>query len=387
MSEAIVVIGAGLAGYGVVRAIRRINRDIKIVMVCDDSGDVYSKPQLSTVLAFGKAVDDLIQTPAQVIAEELNISLVANTRVIDIDTEASIIATSTDGSIHYTSLVLAMGANARKLAIQGDDTKRVLSVNSIDDYRQFHHSLGGNKRVAILGGGLIGCEFANDLLASGYKVSLIEPCAALLSTLVPHKVSDRLEEKFIENGAQLYLGRCASKVIEVEGQLKIVMDNNETVEADIVLSAVGIGPNIELARSSGLKVNRGVVVDEFLRTSVPNIYAIGDCAEIGGRVMPYVAPILAGSKALSQTLLGDDTPVTYNAMPIAIKTTLFPLVAAPIPLGADGHWNYEEDEKGINAKFENEMGDLIGMALGGAAVKNRAVLAPRLRPLSITPPV
>ena len=146
----------------------------------------------------------------------------------------------------------------------------------------------------------------------------------------------------------------------------------------MVLSAIGVQPNVDLAHWAGLKVNYGIVVDRNLRTSIPNIFAIGDCAELEGRVLPYVAPILAGSKALAATLLGEDTNVVYGPMPVAIKTTLFPLVASAVPLGAHGHWNIQVKDQGIKALFEKQTGELVGMVLGGDAVKERAALSRRL---------
>ncbi len=226
----------------------------------------------------------------------------------------------------------------------------------------------------MIGGGLIGCEFANDLLVAEYKVQLIEPCAALLNSLVPKPISTKLQQVFEDNGAQVHLGRCAIEVNSDAAGLNVQLDDGKQIQADLVLSAIGVEPNVELAHWAGLRVNHGIIVDKYLRTSVENIFAIGDCAEFQGRVLPYVAPIFVGSKALASTLLGEDTPVIYGPMPISIKTTLFPLITSPVPLGANGHWNIEIKETGIKALFNKENGELTGMALGGDAVKEQRQL-------------
>jgi len=378
MSSPIVILGSGLAGFGIARALRRLNSECEIVMICADSGDSYSKPQLSTALAAKKTAQNLVQQSSLSIAVQLNIKIISNTEIVKIDTRKSYLYTNTCEEVHYSKLVLALGSSARKLSVKGNGKDNVLSVNSLNDYHNFQTTLQDKKEVVVIGGGLIGCEFTNDLLVAGYKVRLVEPCAALLNSLVPKQVGTKLQQVFEDEGAQVHLGRCAIEVNSSAIGLNVLLDNGEQIHADLVLSAIGVEPNVNLAYWAGIRVNHGIVVDRYLRTSVPNIFAIGDCAELEGRVLPYIAPILAGSKALASTLLGEETAVIYGPMPVLIKTTLFPLVTSPVPLGANGHWNIEIREAGIKALFEKENGELVGMALGGDAVKERAGLVRKL---------
>ncbi len=378
MKSPIVIIGSGLAGFGVARALRRHDANCALIMICADNGDSYSKPQLSTALAQKKVASDLVLSSANEMAKELNMTLLTHTRVNEIHPPTSKVITHDGQQINYSKLVLALGSDARKLKLQGDGCNEVISVNSLQDYHFFLSKLRNKKNVVVIGGGLIGCEFSNDLLVSGYKVKLVESCARLLNVLVPAQVSHKLEEALKAKGAQIHLNRCVTHVSVKDKGFSVQLDNGETLDADLVLSAVGVVPNVKLAGHSGLKVNRGIVVNRFLQTSATNVFAIGDCCEVEGRVLPYVAPIIAGCKALAATLNGDPTEVNYGAMPIAIKTTLFPIAASPVPLGAQGSWNIQQDDGAIKALFEKPNGELIGMALGGSAIKSRAELSKKL---------
>jgi rubredoxin-NAD+ reductase len=145
-----------------------------------------------------------------------------------------------------------------------------------------------------------------------------------------------------------------------------------------MLSAVGLRPRIALAEAAGLAVGRGIVVDDRLRSSAHGVYAIGDCAEVGGLVLPFVMPIMQGARALGQTLAGTPTAVTYPAMPVTVKTPALPVVVCPPLPGVAGQWQTRMEGDGIRSLFVDEQGDLQGFALSGAAVAEKAGLAGRL---------
>ena len=378
MTSPLIIVGSGLAGLGVARAVRRHDPECEMILICADSGDSYSKPQLSIALSAKKTANDLILASAEEVAADPRLQLLTHTRVTHIDSSASRVELDNGESLDYSQLVLAMGSHARQLDINGEHGGRLLSVNSLQDYRNYQQQLQGKKNIAVLGGGLIGCEFANDLLVSGYNVTIIQSRARLLNMLVPAQVSQQLEKTLEANGAEIHLGRFATEVSLTESGLNVCLDNGESLDADLVISAVGVIPNISLARDSGISINRGIIVDKYLRTSVPNIYAVGDCAEVDGRVMAYVAPLMAGCKSLAATLTGTPTPVSYGPMPVAVKTTLYPIVTSPAPLGAEGHWTMNDVEGGFEALFEKNSGDLAGMTLAGSAVNRRFELTKKL---------
>jgi len=208
---------------------------------------------------------------------------------------------------------------------------RVFSINDLDDYRAFHaalEALGRPARVAILGAGLVGCEFANDLTAGGHRVALVAPEAAPLPRLLPEPLGRALGEAFREAGMTLYAGRTLVG-LEAEGAAVAVhLDDGSRLAADLVLVATGLRPRTSLAASAGLACDAaGIQVDRFLAASVPGVYALGDAACVDGVNAMYVQPLQASAKALARTQTGRPTAVGYGAWPVLVKTPLLPVVA------------------------------------------------------------
>ena len=146
------------------------------------------------------------------------------------------------------------------------------------------------------------------------------------------------------------------------------------LESDVVLAAIGLRPRIGIAKDAGLKTNRGIVTDQSLRTSADNVYALGDCAEVQGHVLPYVLPLMASARALAKTLAGEPTPVSYGVMPVTIKTPACPVVVCPVPEELEGDWDTEEEGNTVKALFRDRDGNLRGYALTGDAVKEKMKL-------------
>jgi rubredoxin-NAD+ reductase len=156
--------------------------------------------------------------------------------------------------------------------------------------------------------------------------------------------------------------------------LQVELADASVLEVDAVLSAIGLRPRTELARRAGLHVNRGVVTDRLLATSAADVYALGDCAEVDGQTLPFVLPIMHAARALARTLNGMPTQVVYPAMPVVVKTPAMPVVVCPPP-ALPGEWTLSSDAGGIEARFEDASGNLLGFALMGAATARKQALA------------
>ncbi|MDP7408596.1 MAG: FAD-dependent oxidoreductase, partial [Luminiphilus sp.] len=273
-----------------------------------------------------------------------------------------------------------LGAELIRPPIGGDAAEDVLGVNDLDDYRRFQDLLAakGARKVAIIGAGLIGCEFTNDLLNGGFTVEAVDPMGWCLPTLLPEQSGRALQAALEEKGATFHFGPLATEVNRAGEGYAVTLNNGDTIEADAVLCAVGVRPRTTLASDAGIEVNRGIVTDRQLRTNAPNVYAMGDCAEVAGHVLVYVAPLMAAARALAATLAGETTDVSYPAMPVAIKTPACPVVVSPPAKDADGEWHFEGDAPDIKALFRSGAGELLGFALTGQAVKERMALAKEL---------
>lgn len=381
MGNPVVIVGSGLAGYAVARELRKLNTEIPIVMISADHGGFYSKPMLSNALASGKAPEFLLNSDAVQMASQLKIFIRKHCRVAAID-QAERAVTLVDGErIFYDQLVLALGADQIRLPLLGDGIEKILTVNDLDDYRKFRDALIGKKRVSIIGAGLIGCEFANDLVTTGYHVDVIDISTQPLGRLLPPAGGAFIQQKLEASGVVFHLNATTQSVDQVQERLCITFANGASIETDIVLSAVGLRPRTQLAAAAGIPVNRGIVVNRLLQTQFSNIYALGDCAEVDGKVLPFVMPITHAGRALAATLVGKPTPVLYPAMPVIVKTPACSTVVSPPDFNIKGEWHVDADKDGVKALYQDEAGNLLGYALLGAATKEKNNLTTQLPPV------
>jgi len=375
VSDAVVIVGSGLAGYTVAREFRKLDTTTSLVVVSRDDAGFYSKPMLSNALASGKSAAALVMKPAERMAAELNATVLKRTAVSAIDPAARTLTLADGRTLAWRDLVLALGADPIRLALDGDAAHEMLSVNDLDDYTRFAERLPGVRRVAILGAGLIGCEFANDLLSRGIVPVVIDLADRPLSRLLPDAAATRLRERLEAAGVQFRFGVAASRIDRDGDSLRVALSDGSTLSADLVLSAIGLRPRTALAQAADLAVARGIVVDRRLATSSPHVHAVGDCAEVDGHSLPFVLPLMQQARALAATLAGTPTAVAYPAMPVVVKTPACPTVVCPPPASAAGEWRAEVSDDGCEARFHGTDGDLLGFAVLGAATGRKQALA------------
>jgi rubredoxin-NAD+ reductase len=376
----IVIIGSGLAGYTVIRELRKLDKTVPVTLVTREPGYFYSKPMLSTALASNKSAEQLVSTNAEVMATQLEMTILGDVDVTAIDTVAKIITTS-KGSISYGKLVLGLGADQIRLPLQGNAANEVITVNDLEEYAQFRKTITGKKRVAILGAGLIGCEFANDLVLGSHEVDVIDLAPQALGRLLPEAAAQALQAKLSEVGVRWHFGTTVQSVDRNGDSLSITLANGSLITSDVFLSAVGLKPRMDLAKAAGIATGSGITVNRQLETSAKNVYAIGDCAEVEGLVLPYVMPIMQAARALAPNLLGQPATLTYPAMPVMVKTPALPTIVSPPAKGAKGEWKINLVEGGLEARFESGEGKLLGFALLGAATAQRGALTKELPPI------
>lgn len=380
-SEApVVIVGTGLSGYSLAREIRKQDKEVPIVMVTADDGLSYSKPMLSTGFTKDKEADELAQATPAKMEEQLNLTVRTHATVTGIDTDAHELKLG-DQSLTYGKLVLAWGADVIRLNLEGDGLEHVFSINDLMDYRAFRKALDGKKRVAIMGAGLIGCEFANDLRNGGYEVDVIAPDRSVMPSLLPSEAADAVQSALQDLGARFHLGAAVSHVAAQGDGVRLSLDNGEALDADIVISAVGLRPRIGLAEAAGLETGRGIRVNRALETSAPDVYALGDCAEVDGQVLLYVLPLMACARALAKTLIGERTEVKYGTMPVLIKTPCCPTSVCPPPQGAEGEWEIEREGNSVRALFRSGQGDILGFAVTGDYALEKQALAKEVPPI------
>jgi rubredoxin-NAD+ reductase len=316
-------------------------------------------------------------TDADIMAQELNAKIYCQSIVTAINPIENTL-TFNQHTVKFSRLVFACGAETIMPQLTGDAVHEVQTVNNLGDYRQFRQWLDGKKHIAILGSGLVGCEFANDLINAGYAVTVIAPDTHPLMTVLPAVVGRLLQEMLAKQGVIWKLGHFTTAISHHGQQYAITLANGQIIFADGVFSAVGLRPQINLARQAGISVNRGIVVNRLQQTNFSHIFALGDCAEVDGLVQMYVAPLLQSARALAKILAGGHDPVHFPVMPIVLKTPAFPLVFMPPPARVIGAWHIEGEGHHLRALFQDESGQLHGFVLAGDKIRDKMTLAKQL---------
>ena len=371
-SKGIVIIGAGLAGWHVIDAIRAKDKDIPITLITADSGDRYHKPMLTMAISQKKSAADLVRATGVDAAKAAQVTLLANTQVTDIDAAAQTVqlisALRSDpvytnyATISYDKLVLAMGAHP--IFPKSLPEELVWHVNHIERFGQLQEKLAaGSQHVAIIGAGMVGTEIAEDLLKAGHQVTLIDLNDAPLSQMLPTKATARIAAAVQSQGIN-FLGGCqVSGVIRIsegsnDGKLQVSYEpialtkenenseqadakQSETLVVDHVIASTGLTVDGKLPTAAGVEFNRrtGIEVDApTLRTTTDNIYAIGDCMSINGVACRYVAPLRAQAATIADDVLGlEHSGYEHKPPMIRLKNKAISVMVTGVPQ-ANGNW-------------------------------------------------
>ncbi|WP_324722857.1 NADH:flavorubredoxin reductase NorW [Lelliottia sp. JS-SCA-14] len=371
MSHGIVIIGSGFAARQLVKNIRKQDTNVPLTLIAADSMDEYNKPDLSHVISQNQCAVDLTRQTAGEFTEQFNLRLFPHTRVTDIDASARVVK-SKDQQWQYDKLVLATGASAFVPPVEGREL--MLTLNSQQEYQACETRLRDAKRVMIVGGGLIGTELAMDFCRAGKAVTLVDHAASILSALMPAEVSSRLQHRLTEMGVHGLLKSQLQSLTETENGICATLDRNRSVEVDVVIAATGLRPETALAQRAGADIHRGVKVDSYLQTSQPDIYALGDCAEINGQVLPFLQPIQLSAMYLAKNLLGASAPLKLPAMLVKVKTPELPLHLAGETQRQDLNWHMAIEPQGMVAKGVDGDGQLRAFVVSEDRMKEAFAL-------------
>lgn len=381
----IVIIGSGMAGYTLAREFRKLNPDQELIMISADDAANYAKPTLSNALAANKHPDQIALADADKMTQQLNMQIKTHSVVTAIDAAAHQIHIESNGqssTLNYSKLVLALGASPIRLAFAGINQDEVPVVNSLVDYRSFRQRIeqSQNKSVVILGAGLIGCEFANDLQHTGHQVTVIDLAPHALGRLMPSHVAQAFQEKLEQAGIRFHFNTTVEQITQQDASYSVKLSNGNIIQTDLVLSAIGLQPNTQLAQTAQIHCNRGIVTNALLETSEADIYALGDCVEVADLVLPYVMPLMQQARALAKTLNDQATPIHYPAMPVAVKTPAAPLTVLAAPLDTELEWQTELFEDGMLSKATDATGTLRAFVLLGATAAKQRLSLTKLVP-------
>ena len=363
ISREIVVIGSGFAAQQLVKSLRKLDAEQPIRLITADSGDEYNKPDLSHVVSRGCPAAAMTRQSGSDFAEQQRIALLPHCPVHGIDPARRLVLTER-GEFPYGQLVLATGASAARPDLPGSES--LVTLNSQQEYAAIEAQLCQARRILVLGAGLIGCELAMDMASAGKEVTLVDLADSPLSALLPAALTEPLQQALRSQGVSLQFGTGLARIDGQPGDgWRVTLTDGRVSEQDLVIAAIGLRPNLALARGAGLAVERGILVDDRLQTSDPHIFALGDCVQWQGQLLPFLQPIVLGANALARTLLGTPTPLTLPPMLVKVKTPRYPLQLAGRTRGEDLAWQCRWNSHGMVAEARDQAGELCGFVVGG----------------------
>jgi nitrite reductase (NADH) large subunit len=363
-----------MAGVACLEQILHHAPKFNITVFGDETHANYNRILLSSVLAGERSADDITINPLEWYQEN-NIGLRLGVRVVDIDPVKRTVKGDDGSFTSYDKLLLATGSNAFLPPISGLDKENVFTFRNLDDTRAMLKAAGEGVKAVVIGGGLLGLEAARGLQAQGCEVTVVHLLDTLMNMQLDITGGGFLQQKMEQLGIRVLTSRVTHRLLgngHVEG---LEFANGELLEADIVVLAAGIRPNVDLGRKAGLKTNRGIVVNDFMETSHPEIFAVGECVEHNGQVYGLVAPLLEQGKVLAATITGNKGPVFTGWTPAAklkvMGVDVFSAGEYLDPPGTDVV-RYEDPALGVYKKLLVRDNRLTGVILvGDASDSNR----------------
>lgn len=364
----LVLVGNGMAGVACVEQILKHTPKFEITVLGDETHVNYNRILLSSVLAGEKAADDIVLNPLDWY-EKNNIQLRLGVRITDIDPSAKTVTGDDGSTTPFDKLLLATGSVPLIPPIEGTKKDGVYVFRNLDDTYALLKRAGPGVKAVVIGGGLLGLEAARGLQIRRCEVTVVHLMDTLMERQLDFTGGAYLKSKMECLGVRVLLARSTA-AIQGNGRAEAVaFKDGTTIEADIVVIAAGIRPNAELGGKAGLRVNRGIVVNDFMETSHPDIFAVGECVEHKGVCYGLVAPLLEQGKIVAATITGNRGP-RYEGTVTAAKLKIMGVEvfsARDFSEKAPGTdvVRYEDGALGIYKKLTLRDGKLTGAILVG----------------------
>ncbi|WP_339232536.1 NADPH-nitrite reductase [Bacillus sp. PS108] len=344
----LVLVGNGMAGVRVIEEILSVAKDeFQITIFGAEPHPNYNRILLSKVLQGDTDIKDITLNDWDWY-EENNIQLYTNETVIKVDTENKTVITDADRIQPYDELILATGSVPVILPIPGADKKGVTAFRDIKDTDTMLAASKQYKKAAVIGGGLLGLEAARGLLNLGMDVSVIHLAPFLMERQLDATAGRLLQNELEKQGMTFLLEKQTEEIVGDDRVEGLRFKDGTSIEADLVVMAVGIRPNTTLGAESGIPVNRGIIVNDYMQTEIPHIYAVGECAEHRGIAYGLVAPLYEQAKVLAKHMCGIETkPYEGSVLSTQLKVSGVEVFSA-------GDFNESEEKKAIKVFDEQD---------------------------------
>lgn len=275
------ILGGGVAGTTAAINIRKLDTEGAITIVSEESAPFYSRIRLIELLS-GSIREEALIIKREIWYEDNRIELISNSRVIKIDAGQMTATLDSSSTIGFDRLLIALGASCRLPRIPGIDMPGVFTLRNIEDARKIRAHINEQTKAVVVGGGVLGLEAGNALLKAGCDVTVVEALPRLLPRQTDPESSAMLQKKLESFGLSFLIGKQPKEIIGDEKANALFLEDGKRVSGGTFLISAGIEPNISLALSSGIKCNRGILVDDRMETSIAGVYSAGDCAEHRG---------------------------------------------------------------------------------------------------------
>ncbi len=279
-----IIVGGGLAGASAVEGIREIDKKSSLLLIGSEKQLPYDRPPLSKKLWFGKKqVEDIFLHPQDFYAR-MDCTLLLGTTITGLNSKDRTVVDDRGNTFHFEKLLLATGGIPRMLPVPGGNLDGIFYYRSLDDYLRMRSAAVPGSSAVVIGGGFIGSEMAASLTMNKVRVTMIFPDAYLVNRVFPEPLGRSIQRTFEDRGIRLLTPDKPAAITKKGERFRLRAEGGTEIEADIVLVGAGITPSIDLAKSAGLRTGNGILVNEFLQTSDPAIFAAGDNA-----FFPYAA--------------------------------------------------------------------------------------------------
>lgn len=307
MKKKLVLIGNGMAGVNCIEQILKLvpNR-YDITIFGSEPHPNYNRIMLSSVLAGDADMNDIVINSWDWYREN-NIILHAGHTVSSIDTKRKIVSTESGIKVPYDDVIIATGSLPFMLPLPGADKKGVIAFRDIKDCETMMETAKTYKKAVVIGGGLLGLEAARGLLNLNMEVSVIHSNKILMNRQLDETAGIMLQKELQAQGMKFLLGKHTEKILGKERVSGLRFTDGSEERADLLVMAVGIKPNMAMAKKSGIEVNRGILVNDFMETNIPNVYSVGECVEHRGISYGLVAPLYEQAAVLAKRLAGLET--------------------------------------------------------------------------------
>ena len=369
MRPRLVVVGNGMAGMRAVEELlARAPGRFAITVIGAEPHTNYNRIQLSSVLAGDKTLDDIVINAPEWYATN-DICLITGNRVVAIDRQARQVALADGTPVAYDKLLLATGSKPVAPPIPGLGLPNVRAFRDIADVEAMIEAAHTERRAVVIGGGLLGLEAAWGLKRRGMAVSLVHLMPTLMERQLDAAAGALLHRDLDARGIAFFTNSQTEEIVGAERAEAVVLADGRSIACDFVVLAVGIRPNVDLAREAKLEINRGILVGDDMATSDPDIYAVGECIEHNGQVFGLVAPIWDQAKVCGARLAGDTTAV-YVPPPVftSLKITgvdVFSAGALAAADDADEELTLHDAKRGLYKKVILRNDKVVGSVLYG----------------------